>query len=192
MALRTLEDLYVEELKDLYNAEQQITKALPKMSKAAASPRLKDAFNQHLDQTREQIKRLDRIFDELGRSPRGKRCRGMEGLIEEGKEIMTADADPAVRDAGLISQAQRVEHYEMASYGTARTYAKLLGYDDAAQSLQQTLDEEGDTDHRLTDLAVRTINPQAEQEGDGRVDEDMETRIRGSAYIGNVETEEEL
>ncbi len=163
--MRSLQDLYVDELKDLYNAEQQILKALPKMAKAASSPELKDAFNQHLEQTREQVNRLDRIFQELGQKPRGKKCIGMQGIIEEGQELLKEKADPAVKDAGLISAAQRVEHYEMAGYGTVRTFANMLGYNDQAQALQTTLNEEGDTDHKLTQLAETMVNPEAEQEG---------------------------
>ncbi|MGE5261974.1 MAG: ferritin-like domain-containing protein, partial [Acidobacteriota bacterium] len=121
MALQTLQDLYVSELKDLYNAEQQILKALPKMAKVASSRELKDAFNQHLQQTEHQVERLDRIFKNLGKTPRGKKCVGMQGLIEEGNELLKEKADPSVKDAGLISAAQRVEHYEMAGYGTVRT-----------------------------------------------------------------------
>src|SRR5512141_2990303 len=118
MPLHSLQDLYVDELKDLYSAEQQLLKALPKMAKAASSPELKDAFSQHLEQTRHQVERLDRIFEELGKNPRGKKCIGMHGLIEEGNELLKEKADPAVKDAGLISAAQRVEHYEMAGYGS--------------------------------------------------------------------------
>ncbi len=165
MPLKSLQDLYVDELKDLYNAEQQILKALPKMAKAASSSELKDAFNRHIEQTREQVKRLDRIFQDLGKAPRGKKCIGMQGIIEEGSELLKEKADAPVKDAGLISAAQRVEHYEMAGYGTVRTYAQMLGYNDQAQMLQQTLNEEGDTDHKLTQLAESTINPQAEHEG---------------------------
>src|SRR5512141_393349 len=118
MSLQSLQDLYVDELKDLYSAEQQLLKALPKMAKAAYAPELKDAFNQHLEQTRHQVERLDQIFLELGASPRGKKCIGMEGLIEEGNELLKVKAEPAIKDAGLISAAQRVEHYEMAGYGS--------------------------------------------------------------------------
>ncbi len=162
MALKNLQDLYVDELKDLYNAEQQVLKALPKMAKAASSAELKNAFNQHLEQTKEQVRRLDHIFEELGKAPRGKKCIGMRGIIEEGSELIKEKADPSVKDAGLISAAQRVEHYEMAGYGTVRTFAQMLGYDDQAQTLQQTLNEEGDTDHKLTQLAETMINPEAE------------------------------
>ena len=161
MALKTLHDLYVNELKDLYNAEHQLLKALPKMAKAASSPDLAKAFTDHLAETEGQIERLETIFAELEVSPRGKQCKAMEGLLEEGKEVMAEDADPSVMDAALISAAQRVEHYEMAGYGTVRTYARLLGYKGAARVLQQTLNEEGKTDHLLTRLAV-SINVRAE------------------------------
>ena len=162
MELDTLKDLYVEELKDLYSAEKQIVKALPKMIKAAKHPELKAAFKTHLRQTGEHAKRLEMICKELGVSPRGKKCVGMEGLLEEGSELIKEKPDEDVLDAGLISAAQHVEHYEMAGYGTVRTYARQLGYEEQAQVLQQTLDEEGETDHLLTDLAVVRINVEAE------------------------------
>ncbi len=168
MPLKNLQDLYVDELKDLYNAEQQVLKALPKMAKAASSSELRNALNQHLEQTREQVRRLDRIFDELGKAPRGKKCVGMQGIIEEGNGFLREKAAPSVKDAGLISAAQRVEHYEMAGYGTVRTFAQMLGYDDQAQALQQTLNEEGDTDHKLTQLAENVINLEAEHAEEGR------------------------
>ena len=162
MELDTLKDLYVEELKDLYSAEKQIVKALPKMIKAAKDPELKAAFKTHLRQTGEHAKRLEMICKELGVSPRGKKCVGMEGLLEEGSDLIKEKPDEDVLDAGLISAAQHVEHYEMAGYGTVRTYARQLGFEDQAQILQQTLDEEGETDHLLTDLAVARINVEAE------------------------------
>ena len=174
MAMQSLQDLYVDELKDLYSAEHQILKALPKMAKAATAPELKNAFNRHLEQTRQQVERLERIFKDMGKTPRGKKCIGMEGLIEEGNEMVKEKADPAVKDAGLISAAQRVEHYEMAGYGTVRTYAQLLGFSDAAQALQQTLNEEGDTDHKLTELAESMINPAAEHESGEEMEEEEE------------------
>lgn len=162
MQLDTLKDLYVEELKDLYSAETQIVKALPKLIKAAKDPELKAAFKTHLKQTGEHAKRLEMICKELGVSPRGKKCVGMEGLLEEGSELIKEKPDKDVLDAGLISAAQHVEHYEMAGYGTVRTYARQLGYEEQAQILQQTLDEEGETDHLLTNLAVARINLEAE------------------------------
>jgi len=163
MSLMTLRDLFVHELKDLYSAENQIIKALPKMAKAATSAELQQAFEHHLEQTKEQVTRLESIFENLEVSPRGKKCKAVEGLIEEGKEILEEDAEDAVRDAALIGAAQRVEHYEIAGYGCARTYARLLGEEEAAELLQQTLDEEADTDKKLTGLAETQINVEAEQ-----------------------------
>jgi len=163
MALESLHDLYVDELRDLYSAENQLVKALPKMAKAAADGSLRAAFEEHLAVTRGQVERLDRIFKQLGERATGKKCVAMEGLIEEGKEMMEEDAPPAVLDAALISAAQRVEHYEIAGYGCVRTYARLLGYDDAAELLQQTLDEEGEADKKLTELAESVINVEAEE-----------------------------
>jgi ferritin-like metal-binding protein YciE len=138
-----------------------LVKALPKMAKAASHPELAKAFTTHLRQTEQQVKRLEQIFDELGESPRGKKCIGMEGLIEEGQELLKEKPDPNVLDAGLISKAQHVEHYEIAGYGTVRTYAELLGETRQAQLLQQTLDEEGETDKLLTQLAESSINMEA-------------------------------
>lgn len=163
MEMDTLKDLYVEELKDLYSAEKQIVKALPRMIKATKHKQLQQAFRNHLRQTEQHAARLERICKELGVSPRGKKCVGMEGLLEEGKELIQEKPDPDVLDAGLISAQQHVEHYEMAGYGTVRTYARQLGYEEHAQLLQQTLDEEGETDHLLTDLAESSINIEAEQ-----------------------------
>jgi len=162
MELDTLKDLFVDELKDLYSAEKQLVKALPKMAKAANDPQLKEAFRTHLQETRKHVERLEQICRDLGVSPRGKKCVGMEGLIEEGSELIKEDPDPDVLDAGLINKAQHVEHYEMAGYGTVRTYARQLGYDNHADLLQQTPDEEGKTDHLLTALAESGINVEAE------------------------------
>jgi ferritin-like metal-binding protein YciE len=162
MEMESLRELYIEELKDLYSAENQIIKALPKMVKAATSSELKKGFEQHLAQTRGQVERLEKIFKELDESPKGKKCKGMEGLLEEGKEWMEEDAEPEVMDAGLIAAAQHVEHYEIAGYGCVRTYAELLGFTNAAKLLQQTLDEEKQTDEKLTGLA-QTINVEAER-----------------------------
>lgn len=161
MQMGTLQDLYVEELKDLYSAENQLLKALPKMAKAASSPGLRQAFESHLEETKVHVERLESIFEKLDESPKGKKCKGMEGLLEEGKEMIDEDAEEDVRDAGLIAAAQRVEHYEMAGYGCVRTYAKLLGDERAAKILQQTLDEEGDADKTLTQLAESEINVEA-------------------------------
>jgi ferritin-like metal-binding protein YciE len=159
----SLHELYVEGLKDLWSAENQILKGLPRMIKAATHPQLKRAFTKHEAQTRMQVKRLERICKELGESPRGKKCVGMEGLIEEAKELLSEKPEPNVLDAGLISAAQHVEHYEMAGYGTCRTWARLLGYENQAQLLQQTLDEEQATDLLLTDIATSQINIDAEE-----------------------------
>ncbi len=158
MELETLRDLYIDELKDLYSAENQILKALPRMIKAASHPELKRAFETHLKQTEGQVRRLEQVFEELDASPRGKKCVGMEGLIEEAKELLAEKPEPDVLDAGLISKAQHVEHYEIAGYGTVRTYARLLGEERQAKLLQQTLDEEGETDKLLTQLAESSIN----------------------------------
>jgi ferritin-like metal-binding protein YciE len=160
--LDNLEELYVHELKDLYDAERQILKALPKMAKAASNRELQRAFQKHEKQTERQVQRLDRIFKELGETPGRKKCKGMEGLITEGQELIRERPDPDVLDAGLIAAAQKVEHYEMAGYGTARTYAQQLGHDRHAELLQQTLDEEGETDKLLTELAVSSVNIEAE------------------------------
>ena len=158
-----LEELLVDELKDLYSAEAQIVKALPKMAKAASSPELKRAFERHLEETRKQVERLNQIGENLEVRLTGKKCKGMEGLIEEGKEIMEEDLDENAIDAGLIGAAQKVEHYEIAAYGTARTHAQLLGFNKVAKLLQQTLDEEWATDKKLTALAESIINVEAAQ-----------------------------
>lgn len=151
--MKNLQELFIHELKDLYSAEKQLIEALPKMAQAASTPELKRGFEAHLEQTKTHAQRIEQIFDEFGRKPGGVKCKGMEGLIKEGQEVIKEDADPAVKDAALIAAAQRVEHYEMAGYGTARTFAKHLGNNTAAQLLQQTLDEEGATDKQLTMLA---------------------------------------
>jgi ferritin-like metal-binding protein YciE len=166
MSMDSLKDLYVEQLRDLYSAENQILKALPMMAERAHNPELKSAFQEHERVTHDQVKRLEAIFDGMGEKPGGHHCRGMEGLLKEGQEMLKEKGDPDTIDAGLIAAAQRVEHYEIAGYGCVRTYADRLGMADHARTLQQTLDEEGDTDHRLTGLAERIINPRAAQ-GDG-------------------------
>jgi ferritin-like metal-binding protein YciE len=161
MELETLKDLYVHELKDLYSAERQIIKALPKMAKAASNRKLAAAFNQHLEQTKRQAKRLEDLLASHGESTRGPKCQGMEGVLKEGDEMIGEDADEEVRDAGLIAAAQRVEHYEIAGYGCARTYAELLGDKKGAKTLDTTIKEEGDTDKKLTKLARSVINVKA-------------------------------
>jgi len=158
MQLETLQDLYVHELKDLYSAEKQLIKALPKMVKAAKNDKLAAGFEEHLEQTREHAARLERLLANHKKSTRGARCRGMEGIIAEGSEMIEEEADPEVKDAGLISAAQRVEHYEIAGYGTARTYAEMLGDKEGAKLLQTTLGEEEETDQKLTKLAKSSIN----------------------------------
>jgi len=166
MALDSLRDLLIDELKDLYSAENQLLKALPKMAKAASHQDLKDAFTEHLEVTRGQVTRLDEIFEELEESPKGKKCKAMEGLVEEGSEVIGEDGQDAVKDAALIASAQRVEHYEMAGYGCVRTFATLLGLDDIAAKLQETLDEEREADKSLTELAESIINVEAEEADD--------------------------
>ena len=163
MEMESLRELYLDELKDLYSAEKQLVKALPKMVKNASNPQLKKAFSDHLDQTEGHVERLEKIFDMLDETGRGKKCKGMEGLIEEAKELLDEDASEAVLDAGLISKAQHVEHYEMAGYGTVRTYADQLGFKDQAKLLQQTLDEEGEANDLLTQIAESSVNVDAEQ-----------------------------
>jgi ferritin-like metal-binding protein YciE len=175
MSLDSLHDLYVDELKDLYSAENQLLKALPKLAKKASAPELKAAFEEHLEVTRKQVERLETIFGELDVSPKGKKCKAMEGLVAEGQEVLDEDGEPSVIDAALIACAQRVEHYEMAGYGCVRTFANLLGYEDAAKLLQETLDEEGEADKKLTELAETVINVEAEgSEEDEDEDQDQD------------------
>ena len=159
-----LKELYIDELKDLYNAENQLVKALPKMAKAASSEELSQGFEEHLEQTRGHVQRLEKIFQSLGESPKGKKCKGMEGLVAEGAEVMEEDFEDSLMDAALIGAAQRVEHYEMAGYGTARTYATLLGFDEAASLLEQTLEEEKEADQSLSGLAEE-LNVEALEAG---------------------------
>jgi ferritin-like metal-binding protein YciE len=165
MATEGLKELYIDELKDLYSAENQLLKALPKMAKTASSQELQDGFKEHLEQTRGHVDRLEQIFKSLDASPRGKRCMGMEGLVKEGSEVMQEDFDEAVMDAALIGAAQRVEHYEIAAYGTVSEFARILGEGDHVSLLEQTLQEEKKTDEKLTKLA-KQINPQANQAED--------------------------
>ncbi|HEX2994577.1 MAG TPA: ferritin-like domain-containing protein [Anaerolineales bacterium] len=159
--VRTLEDLYIDLLKDLYSAEKQLTKALPKMAKNAQSSDLRKAFEDHLKQTEKQAERIERIFAEMEGSPRGKKCVGMEGLIEEGNEVMKEAAEPEAADAGMIAAAQKVEHYEIAGYGTARAWARHLGFEDAAKLLDQTLEEESMANELLTRIAESHVNMEA-------------------------------
>jgi ferritin-like metal-binding protein YciE len=163
MKLNTLEDLYVHELKDLFSAEQQIIKALPKMAKAASSKELAAGFQEHLEQTKGHAQRLEKILSSRKQTTRGPKCKGMEGVIAEGAEMIAEEADVEVKDAGLIAAAQRVEHYEMAGYGTARTYAELLGDKEGAELLALTLEEERQTDQKLSELAKSTVNVAADK-----------------------------
>ncbi len=158
MTLDSLQALYTEELQDLYNAENQLVEALPKMAVAATSSNLRKAFEDHLKQTEGHVRRLEKVLEALEEKPGGKICKAMKGLVAEAQELLKEEADDAVRDAGLIACAQRVEHYEMAGYGCVRTYAKLLGFADQSRELQKTLDEEGEADHKLTKLAETEIN----------------------------------
>jgi ferritin-like metal-binding protein YciE len=164
MKLDTLKKLYVSELRDLYNAENQLLKALPKMAKTASSEELKDGFEKHLEQTKGHVERLEEIFEGLDENPKGKTCKAMKGLIEEGSEILKEDGEKSVLDAGIIVAAQKVEHYEMAGYGSVRTFAQLLGQNRAAELLQITLDEESETNEILNKLAEGVVNPEALRE----------------------------
>jgi ferritin-like metal-binding protein YciE len=161
MKLKSLEDLLHHELQDLYNAEMQLVKALPKMAKAATHSKLKASFAEHLEQTKGHVERLEQIGEELGITMTGKKCKAMEGLIKEGAEIISEEADDRVRDAGLIGAAQRVEHYEIAGYGTVRCLASTLGHEEVAELLQETLEEEKATDEKLSVLAESAINTEA-------------------------------
>lgn len=178
MQMETLRELYIEELKDLYSAEKQLVQALPKMAKNATNPELKKAFQNHLAETERHVERLDEIFKTLEASPGGKHCKGMEGLIEEGDELLEEDAQEDVLDAGLISKAQHVEHYEVAGYGTVRTYALTLGENEHAQLLQRTLDEELAADKLLTEIAEATVNIDA---AIGDVSDEVGAGVRGSS-----------
>ncbi len=161
MKLETLKTLYIDELRDLYNAENQLVKALPKMAKAASSEELQDAFEKHLEQTKSHVDRLEEVFEEIGEKPKGKTCKAMKGLIDEGSEILKEDGEESVIDAGIIVAAQKVEHYEIASYGSVRTFAQLLGKDRSADLLQRTLDEESEANEVLNKLAEDIVNPEA-------------------------------
>ncbi len=161
MKLNTLHKLYINELCDLYNAENQLLKALPKMAKGASSQELKNAFEKHLEQTETHVERLEQVFKELDEKPKGKICHGMKGLVEEGSEILGEEGEESVLDAGIIVAAQKVEHYEIAAYGSVRTFANLLGQNEAAELLQATLDEESETNELLNELAQGIVNPEA-------------------------------
>ena len=177
MKMSMLKELYIDELKDIYSAENQLVKALPKLAKAAESDELRSAFENHLEETKKHVSRLENIFKELGESPNGKKCKGMEGLVKEGSEMIAKDLDPAELDAGLISAAQRVEHYEIAGYGCVATYARLMGEDDAAALLAQTLSEEKAADSKLTEISEE-INAIANEE-EGEDEEENERSNKG-------------
>ena len=180
MKMDSLHELYVEELKDLYNAEQQLVKALPKMAKAATNPKLRQAIETHLNETIEQVARLEMILGELEELGRGKKCKGMEGLIEEGKELIQEKPEKDVLDAGIISKSQHIEHYEIAGYGTVRAYAELMGHTDHAELLEKTLEEEKRTDALLSALAMQGgINVEANDGAEGEMGEEEESE-RGS------------
>ena len=179
MEINSLRELYVEELRDLYDAENQLIKALPKMAKEASSDELRQGLEEHLEQTRGQAERLEQIFEQLGEKPKGKRCKGMQGLIEEAQETVDEDMEEDTKDAAIIAAAQRVEHYEISGYGTARTYANLLGENEAAELLEETLNEEKETDQKLTQLAEQ-INVEAAQGEEGE-EEERPSRARNAS-----------
>jgi ferritin-like metal-binding protein YciE len=166
-----LRGLYIDELKDLYSAENQLVKALPKLAKASSSEELRNGFEEHLEQTKGHVQRLEQIFEMLGESPKGKKCKGMEGLIEEGSEMIDEDFEGSVKDAGLIGAAQRVEHYEIAGYGTVKAFAEALGENEHASLIEQTLQEEKETDEKLTELAEQ-INSEATAEAEDTGEEE--------------------
>ena len=178
----SLRELYVNELKDLYNAETQLVKALPKMAKASSNAELRQGFEEHLRQTSEHVSRLEQIFETLGEKATGKKCLGMEGLVKEGAETMSEDYEDAVKDAAIIGAAQRVEHYEIAGYGTVRAFAELLGENEHVSLLEQTLEEEKETDEKLTQLAEQ-INSQATegQEAENESRQPSKPRTRRAA-----------
>jgi ferritin-like metal-binding protein YciE len=178
--INSLRELYVEQLRDLYDAENQLVKALPKMAKEASSDELRQAIEEHLEQTRGQAERLEQIFEQLGEKAKGKKCKGMQGLLDEGKETLEEDMEEDTKDAAIIAAAQRVEHYEISGYGTARTYANLLGETEAAELLEETLNEEKDTDQKLTQLAEE-INVEAAEGSSSDEEESRPSRARSSS-----------
>ena len=175
MSLATLHDLMIHELKDLYSAERQLVAALPKMAKAANSDELRTALEKHLGETEEQVSRIEQIMESFGESPRGQKCQGMEGLVEEGKSMIKEDADPDVMDAGIIVAAQKVEHYEIATYGAVCEYARMMGHTEALALLQQSLDEEKNADETLNKLAEGGINALAERDANGAMGDEEES-----------------
>jgi|SRR5579872_1005936 len=167
MKVEKIDDLFLAQIKDIYDAEKQLVKAIPKMAKASSSEELRQGFQEHLEQTKGHVSRLEQIFDQLGQKASGTKCKGMAGLIEEGEEIVEEVEQSPLRDAGLIAAAQKVEHYEIASYGTLRTFAQMLGHRQAERLLEQTLEEEKETDQKLTELAESMVNEEAAQTGSG-------------------------
>ena len=181
MEKTSLQDLYVDELRDLYNAETQLVKALPKMAKAATNDQLREAFEEHLRQTTEHVSRLEQIFEQLGEKTSGKKCLGMEGLVKEGSETMKENYSEAVKDAAIIGAAQRVEHYEMAGYGTVKAFAELLGENDHVSLLEQTLEEERQADEKLTQLAEQINSQAAQAQGGASVRSEGRSKSRRAA-----------
>src|SRR5688572_26928404 len=181
MSLATLHDLMVHELKDLYSAERQLVQALPRMSKNATSDELRTALDNHLAETEEHVTRLETIMESMGESPRGQKCEGMHGLIEEGKGLLKEDADPEVLDAGIIVAAQKVEHYEIASYGAVCEYARMMGHTEALQLLERTLEEEKNADRKLNEIAEGGINALAERDGQEHMGDGEERSTRRQA-----------
>jgi ferritin-like metal-binding protein YciE len=185
MHMDSFDKLYIDQLKDAYSAEKQLVKALPKMAKSATSPELRTALEEHLDVTRRQVERLEGIFQDMGKPASGKTCKGMAGIIEEGQEILQEDGDPEVIDAGIIAAAQRVEHYEIAAYGTLRTFAETKGDTKAARVLEEILNEEKEADERLTRIAESSVNVAASEidEDEWDEDEDKETKSEGQGRV---------
>jgi ferritin-like metal-binding protein YciE len=168
MKLDTLRELFEEQLADVYSAEKQIVEALPKMAQGASAPALVEAIENHLDQSKDHVSRIEEVFEQLGKKPQAKECKGMKGLLAEGSEMLKEARDPDVRDAGIIAAAQRVEHYEIAAYGTLCAYAEQLGQDGIAETLRMTLDEEKDADEKLSEIALEEVNVAAEDSGSSR------------------------
>ena len=188
MSLGTLDDLFLQEIKDIYDAEKQLTKALPKLAKKATSPDLKAGFQAHLRETEQHVDRLEQVFELLEMPVRGKTCKGMKNLIAEGNEMIAEAEDDATRDAVMIAGAQKVEHYEIASYGTVRTWAQLLGKNDVASLLEDTLEEEKATDQKLTEIAESCVNQAAADEGDEDEEEEQRPKAGGRTKAVRVST----
>jgi ferritin-like metal-binding protein YciE len=181
MATQSLHDAFIDELRDTYDAEKQLLKAMPRLAKAASSPDLRAAVEQHIQETRGQVERLTRVFESIGEKPRGKHCDGMAGILEEAKSVLEEDADDATMDALLIASAQRAEHYEMAAYGTLVAWAQAMGHTEAAELLQETLEEEKTTDEKLTTLAEGGINQQAADLAHGGEEDEEDEAVEPAA-----------